>query len=262
VGGGSIKSKIIIALIAISFCAVGGLMVFGSLVRSLPPMPEALAALSSDEAVTYAEAVLPGSFINSRYDLFVPVGTKPTKGFIIYPGGLVDPWAYAPIARAIASEGFLAVIIHMPFDLAFFGMKRAGLLMSEFESITAWVVGGHSLGGVAACGYAEDYANEIEGVVLWASYPSETFRIEDKNLAVLSIYGTEDGLTTLGKIETSRQHLPAGTRFVAIEGGNHTQFGWYGDNGALQKGDNEAAISHEEQHNQIISATVSFLQGL
>ena len=237
-------------------------MVVGSLVKSLPPMPEALAALSSDETVTYAEDRLPGSFINPLYNLFVPVGTNPTKGFIIYPGGLVDPRAYAPLARAIAAEGFLTVIVHMPFDLAFFGMNRAGLLMPKFESITTWVVGGHSLGGVAACGYAEDYADEMEGVVLWASYPSETFRIEDKNLAALSIYGTEDGLTTLDEIETSRQHLPVGTRFVAIEGGNHTQFGWYGDNGALQKGDNEAAISHEEQQNQIISATVAFLEGL
>jgi hypothetical protein len=256
------KSKIIIAIILTAFSAVGGLMVVRPLARSLPPMPEALAALSSDETVTYAEARLPGPFINPFYDLFVPADSNPTKGFIIYPGGLVDPRAYAPIARAIASEGFLVVIVHMPFDLAFFGMKRAALLMLEFESITTWVVGGHSLGGVAACGYAEDYADEIEGVVLWASYPSETFRIEDKNLAVLSIYGTEDGLTTLDEIETSRQHLPAGTRFVPIKGGNHTQFGWYGENGVLQKGDNEAAISHEEQQNQVISATVSFLESL
>jgi hypothetical protein len=256
------KSKIIIAISSIAFCILIFWIFNGALTSSLTPMPEALDALSSDVAVTYAELRLPGSFINPRYDLFVPVGSNPTKGFIIYPGGLVDPRAYAPLARAIAAEGFLTVIVHMPFDLAFFGMKRAGRVMPKFESITAWVVGGHSLGGVAACGYAEDFADKIEGVVLWASYPSEMFRIEDKNLAVLSIYGTEDGLTTLDEIETSRQHLPASTRFVAIEGDNHTQFGWYGDNGALQKGDNEAAISHEEQQNQIISATVSFLESL
>jgi hypothetical protein len=256
------KSKVIIVISSIAFCTLIFLMFDGALIGSLSPTPEALAVLSSDEAVTYTEARLPGSLINPRYDLFVPAGSNPTKGLIIYPGGLVDPRAYAPLARAIAAEGFLTVIVHMPFDLAFFGMKRAGRVMLKFESITAWVVGGHSLGGVAACGYAEDFADKIEGVVLWASYPSKMFRIEDKNLAVLSIYGTEDGLTTLDEIETSRQHLPAGTRFVAIEGGNHTQFGWYGENGALQEGDMSAAISHEEQQNQIISATVSFLEGL
>ncbi len=237
-------------------------MVFEFFIKSLPAMPKALEALMSDETVTYAEVRLPESLINPFYDLFIPVGRNPTKGFIIYPGGLVDPHGYAPLARAIASKGFLTVIVHMPFDLAFLGMKRAGRLIPEFESITAWVVGGHSLGGVAACAYAGDFADKIEGVVLWAAYPSEIFRIENKDLAVLSIYGTEDGLTTLDKIEASRQHLPEGTRFVAIEGGNHTQFGWYGDNGALQKGDKPAAIIHEEQHNQIITETASFLEGL
>lgn len=256
------KSKLFIAIILTSFCAVGGLMVVGSLARSLPPMPEALAVLSSDETVTYSEGKLPGAFIYNRYDLFVPTGNNPTKGFIIYPGGRVNPRAYTPLARAIAAKGYLAIIVHMPFDLALFGIKRAGLLISEFENIAAWVVGGHSLGGVAACGYAEGFADKIEGVVLWASYPSEAYRIDDKDLSVLSIYGTEDGLTTLDKIETSRQHLPEGTLFVPIKGANHTQFGWYGENGALQKGDNEAAISREDQHNQILSSTASFLEGL
>jgi hypothetical protein len=257
-----LKSKIFIAIIAIAFCTLSGMMVVGFPFRSLPAMPRALEALSSDETLIYSEAELPGAFINSRYDLFAPVSTTPTKGFIIYPGGLVDPRAYAPLARAIAAEGFLTVIVHMPFNLALFGMKRANQLMPEFGNIHSWVVGGHSLGGVAACSYAGDNADKIEAVVLWASYPSETFRIDNKNLAVLSVYGTEDGLTTLDKIEVSQQHLPAGTRFVAIKGGNHTQFGWYGDNGELQKGDNSAAISREEQHSQILLATLSFLKGL
>ena len=139
---------------------------------------------------------------------------------------------------------------------------RRELFDAEFKNITAWIVGGHSLGGVAACGYAGDAADKIEGVVLLASYPSETFRIDDKNLSVLSIYGTEDGLTTLDKIETSQQHLPERTRFVEIRGGNHTQFGWYGINDELQKGDNAASITRDEQHNQILKATVSFLNRL
>jgi hypothetical protein len=143
--------------------------------NSFPPIPEALEALSSDETVTYSEGILPGSFFSPRYDLFVPVDTNPTKGFIIYPGGLVDPRAYAPLARAIAAKGFLTVVVHMPFELAIFGIKRAGLIIPKFESITSWVVGGHSLGGVAACGYAEEFSDKIEGVVLWESYPSKIF---------------------------------------------------------------------------------------
>jgi len=42
---------------------------------------------------------------------------------------------------------------------------------------------------------------------------------------------------------------------VAIEGGNHAQFGWYGP----QAGDNPATISREAQQEQIIEATVELL---
>jgi len=99
-------------------------------------------------------------------------------------------------------------------------------------------------------------------VVLWASYPSSTFRLDTTHLPAVSIYGTHDGLTTLKKIETSHQHLPDGTGFVAIEGGNHSQFCSIKAKGDLYRGDNAATISREEQQNRIISATVAFLEGL
>ncbi len=56
-------------------------------------------------------------------------------------------------------------------------------------------------------------------------------------------------------IETSRSLLPADTNFVAIEGGNHAQFGWYGP----QSGDLPATISHPDQHTQTVVATVALL---
>ena len=49
--------------------------------------------------------------------------------------------------------------------------------------------------------------------------------------------------------------LPAGTYWVAIEGGNHAGFGWYGD----QDGDNPATISRGSQQNQVIQASIEFL---
>jgi DNA-directed RNA polymerase omega subunit len=49
--------------------------------------------------------------------------------------------------------------------------------------------------------------------------------------------------------------LPPGTRFIPIEGGNHAQFGWYGD----QNGDNPATISRAEQQKLTVDATVEVL---
>jgi hypothetical protein len=67
-----------------------------------------------------------------------------------------------------------------------------------------------------------------------------------------------DGLSKPDRITSSAALLPSGTVFVAIEGGNHAQFGWYGD----QSGDNPATISREDQQEQIVQATAALLASL
>ncbi len=96
--------------------------------------------------------------------------------------------------------------------------------MSRYPEIEKWALGGHSLGGVMACRYARASAAKISGLILLASYPSHRFRVDDMTLKALSVFGTRDGLTKLSDIEASKQHLPAGTQFVEIQGGNHSQF--------------------------------------
>jgi hypothetical protein len=49
--------------------------------------------------------------------------------------------------------------------------------------------------------------------------------------------------------------LPPTTTYVAIEGGNHAGFGWYGP----QAGDNPATISVAVQSRQIQLATIALL---
>ena len=65
------------------------------------------------------------------------------------------------------------------------------------------------------------------------------------------------------EIEAGAEHLPEETSFVKIEGGNHTQFGYY-DTAPhdQQPGDGVATITRQEQQDRIIDATVSFLEGL
>lgn len=103
----------------------------------------------------------------------------------------------------------------------------------------------------------------MDGVVLWASYPSADFRIDDKDLSVISIYGTKDGLVTLDEIEESEEHLPPDTQFEPIDGGNHTQFGWYNTSpDPVQPGDNPADITRRQQQDQVVEATGGFLESL
>jgi dienelactone hydrolase len=211
------------------------------------PMPEALAALESDAQVDVE---------TEPWLVFRPANQDPSVGLILYPGGRVDPRAYAPTARAIAEEGYLVVIVPMPLDLAVLAPGRAAAVMATFPGIESWAVGGHSLGGAMAANYVHSNPEAARGLVLWAAYPGADDDLSGTQLAASSIYGTRDGLATPDKIDASRPLLPPGTAWTAIEGGNHAQFGWYGP----QPGDNEATISREEQQTQIVAATLQLLR--
>jgi len=213
----------------------------------LGPMPEALAALQSDDQV-HVE--------NSPWLTFAPVGQPPDIGLILYPGGRVDARSYGPPARAIAAKGYLVVITPMPLNLAFLSPNRADEVIAAHPEIRVWVIGGHSLGGAMAAQYAARNSKNVNAVVLWASYPPASDPLTDFPGPVLSIYGTLD--MGLAGILASKELLPADTQWVVIEGGNHAQTGWYGP----QPGDNPANISRQAQQEKMIQATLDFLHAL
>jgi dienelactone hydrolase len=227
--------------------ALGGF----SLWASLPyrPMPEAIQALQSDSAVIIQE---------EPWLIFQPQNDMAKTGLILYPGGRVDPKAYAPLARAVASRGYLAIIVPMPLNLAVFAPGQASGVIESFPEIDAWAIGGHSLGGAMSAKFAKDHPDLVDGLLLLASYPASSDDLSSSPLKVTSIYATLDGFTSLEDIEASRAILPDSTHWERIEGGNHSQFGWYG----LQKGDNLALISREAQQDGVISSTMDLLQSL
>lgn len=214
------------------------------------PAAEAAPALASGSQVV----VTSGQWLT-----FAPAADGEPAGLIFYPGARVDPRAYAPAAHAIAAEGFTVVIVPMPLNLAFLAPDAAADVIAAHPEIKQWAVGGHSLGGAMAARFAYAHPGDVAGLVLWAAYPADTDDLAGRqDLAVTSIYGTLDGLATGAKIDASRSLLPPGTTWVAIAGGNHAQFGYYGP----QAGDNPATIGAAEQQGQIVSATVALLRSI
>jgi pimeloyl-ACP methyl ester carboxylesterase len=208
-------------------------------------METTVTALESSNTITVTQ---------EQWLAFTP-NTPPQTGFIFYPGGRVLPEAYAPILRQISEAGYLVIAPAMPLNLAVFGPNTADEIIAAYPDIGTWVIGGHSLGGAMAAGYARNHLDSIAGLVLWASYPQESDSLAETTLPVVSIYGTRDGLATPDKIEASRVYLPAETVFVSLEGGNHAQFGDYGE----QDSDHPAQISRTEQQGQILTATLALL---
>jgi hypothetical protein len=232
-------------LVVLSLLAIAGLL-FWSLEQH-QPMPEALAALASDAEIGVE---------TGRWLLLRPLGPAPRTGLILYPGGVVDPRAYSPPARAIAAEGYLVAIVPMPLNLAILGSNRAADVRSAFPEIEHWALGRHSLGGAMAARYAYRFPSTVEGLVLWAAYPAAGDDLSARELAVASIYGTLDGVATPPEIDASRPLLPPDTQWKGIEGGNHAQFGRYG----LQSGDRPATLSRTAQQAQIVRATIDLLR--
>ena len=209
----------------------------------------ALQALNSDSQV-YMSA-------ENGWVIFFPADNqRPETGFVFYPGGKVDYRAYAPVLKLIASKGYFVAVVPAPLNLAFFDVNAAVRVEAAYPEIQNWFVGGHSLGGVAASSYAASHL-DIRGVVFWASYPADD-SLKTKNIPAVSIYGTNDGLATGDALDASRDLLLPDTKFIAIEGGNHAQFGSYGP----QAGDNEATISPEDQWVQAANATVEFFEAV
>jgi len=147
------------------------------------------------------------------------------------------------------------VLLPVRLNLAFFDVNAADKPIVDFPQIEHWVVGGHSIGGVASALYASR-KNNLEGIIFWASYPADD-TLQNTNMKVLSIYGTLD-MGGMAVFDVSRARLPLDARFVIIDGGNHAQFGDYG----LQPGDHTAKITRLEQQSQAVESTVQFLESL
>lgn len=223
------------------------------------PLPEALAALQSDDEVLCSHEPV-AAWDNDSYYLFQPKAGPASTALIFYGGANCDARSYAPMAREIARAGFMMVLVKMPDDWALSAPERAQAVIEAFPGITTWAMGGHSMGGIAACEFAKEHLPEIAAVVLWASYPSNQNKLDQTEVKALSVSATNDGIYPPKTIEKSRAMLPADTVYVVIDGGNHQQFGWY--TGDHEPVDGVATISRDDQMTQIVDATVLFLEAL
>ncbi len=236
---------LLVIIPVILLVAVGGFVLWAN--NASQPMPEALTALQSDEAVR----------VETTGTLqFIPVTTTSDVGFIFYPGGKVNPLSYAPMAHDLAAQGFLTVIAPMPLYLAVLNINAADAVIAAHPEIKHWAIGGHSLGGSMAVRYVQGHMTQIEGMALLASYPDVD--MTSYTGAVVVIYGSLDGLATVAKVEGTRDLLPKSTAWVRIDGGDHAQMGWYGP----QAGDNAATISRADQQAQVLDAVTSLLTKL
>lgn len=174
-------------------------------------------------------------------------------GLIFYPGGKVEPSAYAPLLQQLSENGILCVLQKMPGNLAVLNPNAAADIPGDYPEITHWYIAGHSLGGSMGARFAYKHPDTVEGVILLAAYATDPL----PSTRVLSIYGTEDGVLNREKYEKDRKNLPEDATEILLDGGNHAFFGCYG----TQKGDGQALLSREAQQAQTTQAITQFIRG-
>lgn len=189
--------------------------------------------------------------VTETEDYYVIGDTAGGCGFLFYPGGKVEETAYLPVLCNLAGADICCVLVKMPFRLAVFDADAAAGVMEDFPEISRWYLGGHSLGGAMAAGFAAEHEEELAGLVLLAAYPTK----EIKTLPVLSLYGSGDGVLNREKY---RESIPLAAHLTehVIEGGNHAQFGNYG----VQEGDGAAGIAKEEQWQETVDFILNFIR--
>jgi len=173
---------------------------------------------------------------------------------VFYPGARVEPDAYlATFAPIVEHAGVTVYVPDLPLNVGLLGVGTAGEIQQSAPAVDRWYVGGHSLGGVAACRYASNSPERVDGLVLFASYCDQN--VSEQELAVLSVTGTRDTVLDRAAYDDARGRLPADAVYREIDGANHSQFGSYSG----QRGDEPAAISYEEAHDRIATAVVEWL---
>ena len=235
------KGRIVVSLAVCIFLLLAGafLVYTGSYYRA---DDRTMKALVTDETAEVSE---------EDYGYFFD-GPSEDKVLIFYPGAKVEDKAYAPLLREIAEKAMDVCLVHMPFHLAVFGIDKAAEVMEQYNYPEVYV-GGHSLGGAMAASYAADNPKDLEGVILFAAYPTKKTAVD-----TLLIYGSEDGVLSMSRAEEAEALVSGVYEAYCIAGGNHAQFGDYGE----QSGDGKAGITAGEQQRMTIEKIGTFLKNI
>ena len=217
--------------------------------------PEARAAARPDDAVEVRHG--DGSWA------FVPAVRDSTTrtGLVFFPGALVDPVAYAPLARAVAAAGYPAYIVELPRRGTMGGAdapevdERLDRLLATAGAPRRWVLAGHSRGAVVAARIASERRRGLAGLVLIGTTHPRDVDLSALTQPVTKLVGTRDGLARMASVEANRAKLPATTRWIRMDGGNHSQFGWYG----FQPGDRRATMPAPEQRAMMTREVIALL---
>jgi hypothetical protein len=191
----------------------------------------------------------------SDFFLFTPTDTFNTV-LIFYPGAMVDPNAYLPLCRKISDSHIKVYLIKMPWRLASKGYNKPKELQLFDDTTKIYIVSGHSQGAKMAAQFVFENPGLIDKLILIGSSHPRDISLARLDIPVLKIYGSSDGVADEASVMSNKAKLPPGTKFMRIQGANHSQFGFYG----FQLGDHRATIDRQQQQAETLKDILQFIE--
>jgi pimeloyl-ACP methyl ester carboxylesterase len=228
---------------------------------------------------------------NNGYEVFFPpnvsIGDSVNKAFIFYPELLVDHMAYAIVLGKLSDRGILVVLVNAEPSRCCTEIATVNHLKRLVHEITTlmdisvkeWVLGGHSLGGLAASAIfmkhpPSEIPKSITRLVQW-TVPGEASRLrrrkKDSSCTIrlksaLLINATRDGVVVPfdNRVQCASTNNDFqdddGFKFEIemIIGGNHSGFAHYGPQ-LFPMDWERRGISLGEQQVKAVNLTADFI---
>lgn len=162
---------------------------------------------------------------------------------LFFPGGLVDPKSYIPLGRSIGELGYNFHIIKMPWRMSTKGYNNIKNLF-DLNQNKDFILGGHSQGGKMAAQFVFENPTLMSGLMLLGTSHPRDIDLSNIDIPTIKIYAELDGLASVQEVLENQNKLPKRAELKLIQGGNHSQFGYFG----RILFDKKATISRKEQH--------------
>ncbi|CAN0516739.1 unnamed protein product [Ectocarpus sp. 12 AP-2014] len=199
-------------------------------------------------------------------------GKNHRTGVVIFPGALVPPSAYAPLARTMARKGYPSYILRFEFNLATKGWETTSEIISRSVPAadgegrgascsavgsrpTKWVLAGHSMGTVGIEMFYAEHPESVDGVVYMGSGNMIGDAMKGSEVPAMVLRGSRDPFVPAEALARSAHKLPKDVEIVVVEGGSHRGFGSYKN----QPLDWQATITEKEQRGIIVEALTDFI---
>ncbi len=185
----------------------------------------------------------------------------PATALLFFPGGGVDPVAYAPLARAVVAYGYAPYLVKSTGPIFSLerqrrdGIKLGKTILQAKANVQHWLAGGHSMGATLAAKMVYEEPQRFKALILLGTTHPRDFDLSNFPGEVTKVYASNDRVARQAKSEANKHLLPATTNWICIERGNHAQFGSFGQ----QFGDGKPSITRDQQPQQTQDAIIDML---